>query len=159
VITAETIVWLEFLMGEFWKAERKKDREMYERIGYVTTAMAGRMALTMIKSETGFDFVARAIESRKLYIQSVKDGTLSEAFASVVLRSVGCKSLADPVAPVRPPHRTPPEWTPISLLVGIFFSTIPSGYYDTFKSILREHSELFPHDEDILSDDEDDALE
>lgn len=34
VLTAETIVWLSFLMGRLWSAER--DYEMRERVGYLT---------------------------------------------------------------------------------------------------------------------------
>jgi hypothetical protein len=90
VITAEAMVWITVLLGQLWRADQKKDREMFERVGYVTVSTAGRLALEMIKSTTGVDFTARAIESRKLYLQSVKDGKLVEAFASVLFRSVGC---------------------------------------------------------------------
>jgi hypothetical protein len=33
--------------------------------------------------------------------------------------------------------------------VGTFYSTMPVGFYDTFKNFLREWSHRFPHDEDI----------
>jgi hypothetical protein len=143
--------------------ERKKDREMFERIGYVTFTTAGRLTEAMIKSQTGFDFKERAVESRTLYFESLKDPSrgmsasdarsVSEAFATVVFRSVGRKSLAEPLAPVSPPqHLITPEWTPISLHVGIFFQTIPQGYYDTFKNMLREASDHFPYDEEIEYD-------
>jgi hypothetical protein len=84
VITAEAIVWITFLMGQFWSADQHKDHEMYERVGCLTISRAGELSLEMIKSNTGFDFKARAIESRKTYIQSAKSGTLVEAFVRSV---------------------------------------------------------------------------
>jgi hypothetical protein len=155
VITAEAVVWITFLLGQVWKADQKKDREMFERVGYVTFDTANRLALGMIKSKTGFDFTASAIESRKLYIQSVKDGKLVEAFASVLFRSVGCRSLAEPLKIVAwPPLDL--VWMHINIAVSIFFSSMPLGYYDTFKNMLRERSDLFPHDEEDDEDDDDD---
>ena len=161
VITAEAIVWITFLMGEFWRAEQKKDREMFERIGYVTVSTAGRLALQTIESKTAFDFTARATESRKLYLDrkiladiAVKDAAafmFVEPFASVLLRSVGCQSLAEP--PKTPIGPLPPlEWTPINIAVSIFFSSIPSGFYDTFKNMLREWSDRFPHEAEDFDD-------
>jgi len=145
VITAEASVWIAFLMFQF---RRHENREMRERIGYVSFPRAAQMTLMTIKSETGIDFTAREIESRKLYFEALKDDALSEAFASVVFRSLGCKSLAEPLKPSGPQYMLAPEWTPISLHVGIFFKTIPQGYYDTFKNImLHEASDHFPPDE------------
>jgi hypothetical protein len=68
VITAEAIIWIHILMGKFWTAQQKKDHEMFERVGYVTLSTAARLALDMIEKQTGFDFKARGIESRKLYL-------------------------------------------------------------------------------------------
>ena len=34
MITAEAIIWITFLIGEFWKADQKKDHEMFERVGF-----------------------------------------------------------------------------------------------------------------------------
>jgi hypothetical protein len=42
----------------------------------------------------------------------------------------------------------PVPWTPISLNVGVFFSTMAPAYYDTFKNMLREASDHFPEDEE-----------
>jgi hypothetical protein len=136
VITAEASVWITFLMRQFW--EHEKDREMLERVAYETFSTAEDMTLRMIKSETGIDFTARAIERRKLYHQALKDDALFEAFASVVFRSIGCKSLAEPLKPNGPKYMLAPEWTPICLYVAIFFKTMPQGYYDTFKNIVLE---------------------
>jgi hypothetical protein len=148
VITAEASVWIAFLMGQCWKNE--KDRERLERmIGRLTFHMAARMALGFIRSSTGFDFTEVATERRKLYLQSLKYDPLFESFASVVLRSVGRKSLAEPLSPVSPPPQTAPEWTPISMNVGVFFSTMPLGYYDTFKNMLREAPGHFPYGEEL----------
>lgn len=151
VITGEAIVWITFLIGQMWKADQKKDREIFERVGYVTISKAGQLALEMIKSKTSFDFTARAIESRKLYLQSVKGGKLVEAFASVLFRSVGCRSLAEPLKIVAWPSLDL-VWMHINIAVSIFFSSMPLGYYDTFKNMLRERSDLFPHDDDDFDD-------
>jgi len=149
VITAEAIVWITFLMGQFWKADQKNDHEMFERVGYITTTAAGKLALEMIKSNTGFDFTERAIESRNQYHQSVTNGTLVEAFASVLFLSVGRRSLAEPLKPTRPPLDL--VLGTINMALSIFFSTMPLAYYETFKNMLRDRPDLFPHgDEDDL---------
>jgi hypothetical protein len=145
VITAEAIVWITFLMGRLWHADQKKDREMFERIGHVTVTKAGRLSLRMIESLTGIDFTARAVESRKLYFEAMKEAAVHEAFATVVFRSVGCRSLADPLKHVGP--LPPPEWSPLAFHVTAFFSTIPSGVYETFKNMLREWPDRFPDDD------------
>ena len=148
VITAETIVWVAFLIGQLWKADAKRDREMFEWIGYVTTATAGQLALGIVQDMTGVDFEGRAKESRTFYLDALKDPTLTfEPFATVVLRSVGCQSLSDPLNPIGP--LPPAEWTPLTLHVGTFYSTMPLGSYEIFKNFLREWSDRFPHDEDI----------
>jgi hypothetical protein len=43
-------------------------------------------------------------------------------------------------------------WMHINIAVSIFFSSMPSGYYDTFKNMLRERSDLFPNDDDDFDD-------
>ena len=148
VIAAEAIIWITFLMGQLWKNDQKKDREMFLRVGFVTVSTAGAMALQSIQSETGFDFETGATESRRLYLQAIKDGAgMIEPFASVVLRSIGKSSLASPPNMIGP--LPPLEFTPITFVVSTFFSTIPSGLYDTFKNILREWPDKFPHDDDF----------
>jgi hypothetical protein len=156
VITAEAIIWIMFLMYRLWQTDKKKDPKIFERIGNLTFSTANRLALGMIKSQTSFDFTARAIESRKLYSQSMKDVAaarlpLVESFASVVLRSVGCRTLAEPPKTIGLP---PLEWMPLNIVVSIFFSTMPFAYYDTFKNMLRDQSDLFPHDEEDFDDEE-----
>src|SRR5262249_52481568 len=64
VITAEAIAWIHFLMMRFWRAEQKKDHEMFERIGYGTSFTTSQLALSMIEKQTGYDFKARWIECR-----------------------------------------------------------------------------------------------
>lgn len=153
VITAEAINWITFLMGRLWEEDgyargSGKDPEMFERVGYLTLTKAGQLARQVIKSETDFDFKASAIESTRLYSQSKKDGgDLVDPFASVVLRSVGCRSLAEPRKVIDGPL-PPLELMPITLNATLFYSTIPSAFYDTFKNMLREWSDRFPHDED-----------
>ena len=147
VIAAEAIIWSQFLLGQLWKAE--KDREMFERMGYATHSVAARLALGMIESATGVNFADRARESRKLYLEAAKDRSVTfEPFATTVLRSVGCRSLAEPLKAttgVLPP----PEWTPIALNVGVFYSTIPSASHETFKNMLKAWPDRFPSDDDF----------
>jgi hypothetical protein len=148
VIAAEAIVWLAFLMGRFWKADQKNDREMFERIGFVTVGTAGRLAVSMIEDQTGIDFTAHAVDRRKFYLEAEKDTSrpLFEAFASIVLSSVGRRSPTDPLRSIGLP---PPEWTPLSLYVATFFSTMPAGFYETFKRMLLAWPDRFPHDHDF----------
>jgi hypothetical protein len=147
VITAEAIVWIHFLMGRFWKADGENDPEMFARVGYVTLSTALRLTLGMIEKQTGFDFKARGIESRKFYLNAMKDHSVSyEPFATVVLRAVGCRSLAEPLKTVGP--LPPLEWTALATQVCIFFSTMPSAFYETFKNFLKEWPDRFPHDDE-----------
>jgi len=55
------------------------------------------------------------------------------------------------LGPLLPPE--PPEWTPLSAYVGIFFSTMPTGFYETFKRMLQVWPERFPEDDDDFDDD------
>src|SRR5690349_8663464 len=45
VITAETIIWITFLMYRSWQTDEKKDHEIYERIGNLTFSTANRLVL------------------------------------------------------------------------------------------------------------------
>jgi hypothetical protein len=146
VITAEAIVWIHFLMGRRWEADQQKDREMFERIGYSTTGEAFQLVLGFIEKLTGVDFKARAVESRMLYSRATKDRSVSfEPFATTVLRSAGCRSLTEPLSALSPVAWTPPF---ITIRVGIFYSTMPSAFYETFKNFLREWPGRFPSDDD-----------
>jgi len=145
VITAETIVWITFLMSLHWRADQKLNPEMFSRVGLGTIRIVNALAISTIKSETGFDFSARATESRRAYIRSEEDGIgLVEAFSSIVLRSVGCRSLADSPKTVGP--MPPPELTPINLSVIAFYTTMPLGAYETFKNMLEVSPFHFPRD-------------
>lgn len=100
VITAEAMVWIAFLMNKLWKAEKRIDYKMFERIGYVTVNLARRLSLGIIEDETGVDFADQAMDRRKLYLRAEKKNSarpMCEAFASVILSSVGRRSLADPL--------------------------------------------------------------
>ena len=148
VITAEAIVWIHFLVGRLWLADKKNDPDMFERLGRGTTHTAFELALSWIEDHTGFNFKPRAIERRKLYLEALKDNTVSfEPFATMVLRSVGCQSFAEPLKTIG--LLGPSEWTPLSMYVGIFYSTMVTGFYETFKNCLRQWSDRFPHDEDF----------
>ncbi len=147
-IAAETIVWIAVLMGSFWLADQRNDREMFERVGFGTVGTADRIAVSMIENLTGVDFTDHAVERRKFYLQAEKENTrpLFEPFASIVLNSVGRGSPADPLRSIG--LLAPLEWTPLSAYVAIFFSTMPQGFYDTFKRMLQAWPERFPDDED-----------
>ena len=153
VITAETILWLAFVIGQLWRADGRKDRQLFCRIGFGTVSLSLNMGLETIRYETGVDYRARMVESRKLYLQAAKEGRLSDAFATVILRSVGLKSLQNEPSTL---GVAPLEFTPIGFVVNTFYSNIPSAIYDTFKNILREYSDLFPSDDATLEVEGDD---
>ena len=143
VITAEAIVWLHSLLGKLWLNDVLKDHEMIERIGPLTFFAASKIALHMVEAKTGFDFEKEAIERRKFYSDGLKDHNIVEAFATVLLRSVGRMSLAEPLRTVD--ELLPPlEWMPLVLNVNTFFATMPLGYYKAFKGLLKERPDLFP---------------
>ena len=91
---------------------------------------------------TGFDFKATKYfaERFRYYQEAAKDGSVSfEPFATIVLKSAGRQSLADPLKDTGP--FPPPEWIPLSLNVATFFATMPPKYYETFKNMLEEWSD------------------
>lgn len=153
VITAETMVWITFLMTQLWRAEQKKDHEMFERIGYGTCASATRLALDMIEAQTRFDFKAIWSERIKFYRENLKasSSAIPEAFATVVLESAGRRSLAEPLKMIGI-LQAPPEWIPLAAKVMIFFSTMPTGFYESYKRMLRGWPDRFPEDDDDLDD-------
>lgn len=143
VLTAETIIWLGFLMGRFWTAER--DHEMRQRVGYLTLTHVNKLCLSVISDIAGFDCQDRFVESRKLYLAAEKErGDLHEAFIGRLLACSGNKSLADrPLAALHPPLINE---TRLSAAVMIFFSTMPAAMYKNFITLLREHSVEFPRE-------------
>jgi len=148
VITAEAIIWIHFLMGNLWTRDQGNDHEMYKRIGRVTFFTAGQVLLFTIKEQTGFDFQAKATESRKFYLDALKDHWVSfEPFATVMSRSVGRRSLAEPLKTVGL-LEFPAECPPLATNLSAFMSTVPPAYYETFKNFLKESSDRFPKDED-----------
>lgn len=145
VIAAEAIVWLHFVLARIWLADCKNNPEMNERVGSgVPFHTAYELARAMIQRQTGVDFNARWIESRCRYFDAQEEsGSLSyEPFAAVVLRSIGCRSLTEPLKPLRPLHQLD-GWPPLALQVGTFFATMPKVYYDTFKQFLDAWPERF----------------
>jgi hypothetical protein len=58
-------------------------------------------------------------------------------FASIVLHSIGRQSLAEPMKDLGPVPLVL-EWIPISTNVMLFFSTMTSAFFETFKNTLKE---------------------
>jgi hypothetical protein len=143
-ITAEALVWITFLMSRFFSAE--EGYEVKQRLGYATVVEAHNLLMGIIEQETGFDFAKKADSSRKLYWETRASNFGHEAFASVVLRSIGCKSFESPERSIQLP---PPEWTPLSAYVTTFFATMPEAYYETFKNMLRAWPNRFPTDDEL----------
>jgi len=132
-ITAETLVWLSFLMRQFWFADRTRDPKMFELIGLATVKVADERVIPgFIKDFTGVAFADRR-DRGTYYRRAMQTKTIHKAFTSVVLRSVGCRSLLSPEGRIVP---QPPEWTPLKAYVTTFFLTKPEAFYDTFKSML-----------------------
>ena len=134
VITAEAIVWIYFLMRKFCE----NDTRRYPPPGQGTFPTARQIALSMIEHETGFDFNETVNTRWKCYQEAMKGGEdVPSIFASIVLHSVGRQSLAEPMKDLGPmPNPFTAEWTPLSLNVIQFFSTMPLAFYETFKNFL-----------------------
>jgi hypothetical protein len=147
VITAEAIVWIHFLMGRLFVGDQKKDRETgksdytMERVGIGTFRLAVQSTFAMIEAKTGVNFKETRIERGKMYHEALDRGvSFIEPFASAVLGSVGRRLLTDPVKNFArlPLLEQPQEWTPLCAYVGIFCTTIPPGYYETFKEGINQ---------------------
>lgn len=145
VLTAETIVWLCFLMGRFWTTER--DYEMRQRVGYLTLTHTNQLCLALINDATGVDFKVRFVESRKLYLDAQKErGDLYEAFIGRLLACLGSKSVVESPSAS---HGLKPEGTQLAMAVMIFFSTMPEAIYKNFMTLLHERSDEFPWDPEL----------
>ena len=137
VITAETIVWITFLMSRLKRAEEKNDHEMFERIGTFTVSMAEKLAQEMIEKTTGFDFSAKWHERLKFYneqLETRREDAIPNAFASIVLQSAGRRSLAEPLKAIGPLQASFTVWVPLTAKVLIFISTMPSGFFNRTRT-------------------------
>ena len=148
VLTAETIVWLAFLLGRLWLHDKEKDSEMRERIGYGTFTQANRLLVSTISDAVNFDFNIRAMQARTMYLSSDKErGDLHEVFARRLISSFANKSLSDSAEEINP-HTA--LLIPLGLTVrlhssvSIFFGTMPLAIYKTFKNALQEFPDNFP---------------
>ena len=140
VITAEAIIWMYFLMVRFYLADQK--RALIDDFAF---PQALSDALFVIQDKTGFDFEKTGFKRWQRYCELVENREdVSLVFASIVLHSVGRQSLAQPMKDLGPVPLVL-EWAPLSIQVTIFFSTMPSAYYETYKNLLREW--LFPEDD------------
>jgi hypothetical protein len=140
VITAEAIIWMYFLMVRFYLADQK--RALIDDFAF---PQALSDALFVIQDKTGFDFEKTGFKRWQRYCESVENREdVSLVFASIVLHSVGRQSLAEPMKDLGPVPLVL-EWAPLSIQVTIFFSTMPSAYYETYKNLLREWP--FPEDD------------
>ena len=147
VITAEAIVWMYFLMRRLFETERDKEAELIRagrlrspavlNIPQHTFPTASQIVLNEIEKWSGVDFKETGIGRGKRYEDALKEGEdISLVFASVVLHSVGRQSLADPMKDLGPAPLAA-EWSPLSLNVTLFFSTMPLAFYETFKNFLK----------------------
>jgi hypothetical protein len=140
VITAEAIIWMYFLMVRFYLADQK--RALIDDFAF---PQALSDALFVIQDKTGFDFEKTGFKRWQRYCESVENREdVSLVFASIVLHSVERQSLAEPMKDLGPVPLVL-EWAPLSIQVTIFFSTVPSAYYETYKNLLREWP--FPEDD------------
>jgi hypothetical protein len=145
VITAEAIIWIEFLMARFISNEAKEEQrsQYYQEpmilvlVGDSTRREARLINQGAMKKFTGFDFEATKYfaERFRYYQEAAKDGSVSfELFAAIVIKSIGRQSPADPLKVVGPFPL--PEWIALSQNVATFFATMPLKYYETFKDML-----------------------
>jgi hypothetical protein len=148
VITAEAVVWIFFLMRKFCENDLKKQSDMIRtgryddsdtllNIGQSTFPTARQIVLSMIEQQTGFNFNETVMTRRKRYQEAMAgEEDVALVFASILLHSIGRQSLADPLKDLGPAPLIA-EWSPLSLKVKLFFSTMSSAYYKTFKNFLK----------------------
>ena len=109
-------------------------------VGQHTFPTALKIVLSLIEDQTGFDFSRTAIERKERYEDALKASEdVSLVFASIVIGSVGRQSLVEPVKNLGqlPLLKQPQEWTPLSANVLLFFSTMPSAFYESLKNFLK----------------------
>ena len=145
VLTAEAIVWTAFLMFQHLMADQRKDFEILRKTGGSTMPLAYELCRDTIEKHTGVNYNAVSKERWHIYSEAFKDHTLVEAFASVLFRSRGRRSLAEPLKPAFPPLEL--IWANINITVVIFYSSIPTAYYETFKKMLLGRPNLFETDD------------
>ena len=161
VITAEAAVWIHFLMISFWKADQKKSLEL--KVDDSTFIEALQFCLQTIGEQTGFDFKETMIERETLYFEAIKESEGSdllqrtlgsehipegfrnvyrnvsfsfEPFATIVFRSIGRQSLAEPLKTVETPPLTL-DWSLLTTQVAIFFVSMPLPFYEQFKDFMK----------------------
>ncbi len=145
VLTAETIVWTAFLLFQHLMADQRRDFEILRQTGGSTMPLAYELCRETIEKETGVQYNAGATERVGIYSEAFNDCTLVEAFASVLFRSRGRRSLAEPLKPAFPPLES--IWVNINITVSIFYSSMPTAYYETFKRMLLGRPDLFQTDD------------
>jgi hypothetical protein len=116
-------------------AYQKKDLEILIQIGLNAMPMAYELCITTIERKSGFRYGAIDNDRQNYYREALNEGALVEAFASVLFRSRGRRSLAEPFKPAFPPLES--ILVNINMTVGIFYSSMPTAYYETFKKISR----------------------
>lgn len=146
VIAVETIIWFQFLMGRLWQNE--KDREAKKRVGLGTLKQTFELCLSIIESECKYDFREQAVERRRLYMEAMKtERGLIESFSSVLLASLARRHVSDPLSKLS--GMPSPELAPINMKVSVFFTTMPSGIYESYNLALKYFDSSFPHDEEF----------
>jgi hypothetical protein len=146
VITAEAIIWIGRIMGDLYTAEADNERPTSFLTASLTKRYAFHFLEDAIKTHTGVDFSNRAEQSREVYRA---DHILRERpkhvddFVTTILRCRGCQSLAEPLKPVPRPSMVPlVATTQLTANVMIFFTTMPLGFYKTFKKFLGEFPDM-----------------
>ena len=100
-LTAETVMWLCFLIGLFLKNDKDFDNRL-ETVGVLTFRDVNLLLISLISNITGVKFSDRALEIRILYLATDKArGRIHEVFANRLLACLVNKSLADSPTKVR----------------------------------------------------------
>ena len=140
VITAETILWLCFLMERFWIADN--DHERRERVGAFTLYAADKLCVHTVSRVTRVNFRDRALDGRRHYLNAERDtGDTMGAFIGRLLASADNRTLADrpKTAYLADTSRTPfRTQICLSAAVSSFFPAVPNAIYETFTKSLRE---------------------
>jgi hypothetical protein len=147
-ITAEAIVWALWLFRMNWTGDPDRfANASLDQIDDHTFVVAARYINLLINREAGIDFEERAIESDKFYSQLIKAEPsrplcLAEGFTSKLMQIAGNRTLGESYELANSPVTLSEASAPLNIVVMLFFTTMPSGSYETFKNIMKHWSDL-----------------